>query len=229
MGILYRATLVADGRKYYGITKRTLEERREGHLKDAMAGKGFYFQSALKKHGAEAFIWEVVEQHDDLDLLCEREKHWIAKEGTTDPSKGFNLAGGGQMFRPSEETSKKLSEQKQGEKNPMYGKPITDEHRENLRAAHGGEGNGMFGKKQSEEAKAKIAAKITGSHHTEETKAKMSAAKLGKPISEKAHLARMGRPAPNKGVPMSDEAKQKISETAQRKREAKKREQEEGK
>jgi hypothetical protein len=44
-----------------------------------------------------------------------------------------------------------------GENNPMWKRPVSDDHRKNMQKANGGKNNGMFGKKQSGESKKKNA------------------------------------------------------------------------
>ena len=78
-----------------------------------------------------------------------------------------------------------------------------------------------IGKKQSNETIAKRVEKNTGRKNTEEAKEKMSKAHLGKKMSkesvEKTRLANIGRIPWNKGKPMSEEQKNKISSTMKNK------------
>lgn len=66
------------------------------------------------------------------------------------------------------------------------------------------------GSKHTEESKAKMSAAQTGKHHTEETKAQMSQVKQGKLKSEetKANMSKA-----QKGLPKSAETKAKMSES----------------
>ena len=91
----------------------------------------------------------------------------------------------------SQETKRKISESKQGEKNPMYGKSPSAEHSAKLSAAKIGKPSNSKGKKYSEETRQnykkaailratrtdiyeKISAKLTGIKRSEETRKKMS-------------------------------------------------------
>ena len=58
----------------------------------------------------------------------------------------------------TEESKKKISLSKIGKNNPMYGKPVSTEHRAKISAALKGEKNGMYGRKHTEETKKKISA-----------------------------------------------------------------------
>ncbi len=81
--------------------------------------------------------------------------------------------------KASEETKRKISEKSKGEKNPMYGKPITDEHRENLRISHLGK-QSRLGIPNSEQARKKISDSNKGKKPSEETLKKRSESMMGK-------------------------------------------------
>lgn len=63
-----------------------------------------------------------------------------------------------------------------GNKNPMYGKPLSDEHKAKISAAR-------KGIPHSAEAKAKISATLKGHQSSDETRAKISAAHKGRKLS----------------------------------------------
>jgi len=78
----------------------------------------------------------------------------------------------------TDDTRKKMSEARKGEKNPNFGKRMSDEMKHKIR-----ERNKLW--KPSDEQKRRISRSMTGSknhffgkHHTEETKRKMSIAKF---------------------------------------------------
>ena len=80
-----------------------------------------------------------------------------------------------------------------GEKNPMYGKKLSEETRAKLSLNHAdfsGKENPMYGKAHSEETRAKMSAARKGKKLSEETRAKMSTAHKGKKFSEE-HRVRM--------------------------------------
>ena len=98
----------------------------------------------------------------------------------------------------SDEVNKKKG--KKGIDHPMYGKHHSDETKQKLREAN-------TGRIQSEETRSKISDALMGEKnpfygktHSEESKKKMSE-------------SRKGKPAWNKGVPMSDAQKVKLSES----------------
>ena len=103
-----------------------------------------------------------------------------------------------------------------GENNPFFGKHHTEEAKEKNRQAHLGK-PGRKGIPCSEEAKAKLRAKALerdmsgennpffGKHHTDETKAVLSAKMSGE------NGPMYGRSPTNKGVPRTDEEKARMS------------------
>jgi 5-methylcytosine-specific restriction endonuclease McrA len=110
-------------------------------------------------------------------------------------------------FKHSEETKKKMSEAKKGNKS-WLGKHLSEETKKKISEAKKGEKSylfgrtgdkhPMFGKHHSEETKKKISEYNIGKHHSEETKKKFSEAKIG----NKSWL----------GKHHSEETKKKISE-----------------
>lgn len=62
MAIVYMATNAVNGKRYIGVTKRTLAERKYQHLHDAKAGRRGcrIFFAAINKYGEEAFEWSIL-------------------------------------------------------------------------------------------------------------------------------------------------------------------------
>ena len=104
---------------------------------------------------------------------------------------------------PSEESKKKMSEAKKGEKHPMYGKHLSEETRRKISEAEKGK---RTGEKHP----------LYGKHHSEKTKKKIGEAEKGKPRSEetkkKISEARRGEKHPMYGKQHTDETKNKTSE-----------------
>jgi group I intron endonuclease len=102
MWTIYCHTHIATGRRYVGQTTLTTERRWKGHLANARRAKiGWaYFANAIRKYGAEAFSHEVLQVCDTQDAANLAEREWIARFGTTDPARGFNIKPGGQESSP---------------------------------------------------------------------------------------------------------------------------------
>ena len=156
-----------------------------------------YFYKAIRKYGWDNFDHEVVasnltaQEADNFEILL------IDMLNTTDGDVGYNIEPGGVKNKSmSDATKKKLSEDRVGDKNPMYGVRLL------------GEKNGMYGKKLSEEHKKKLldaARKANvGKTLSEETKRKLSESKKGKYTGENN---------PFYGKSHTEETKKKIGDT----------------
>ncbi|GAB3883429.1 GIY-YIG nuclease family protein [Spirosoma agri] len=104
---IYKFTNKTNGMVYVGqagdIYKRLCGHRR---LRSTTR-----FGNALKKYGLDEFIFEVLEQVDDLTRLNEREQFWMDFYQCYDKSKGYNLtptAGSQRGFKASKEQLEKM-------------------------------------------------------------------------------------------------------------------------
>jgi len=94
---IYCHTLIADGRRYVGLTKKTMMARWNDHVYKSKSAKGgrWHFPNAIRKYGKDAFSHEVLEVCYDLDVANLAEECWIELLDTRNPERGFNLAKGG--------------------------------------------------------------------------------------------------------------------------------------
>jgi group I intron endonuclease len=169
---IYRATNVENGKVYVGFDS-DWPKRKNDHLKYSRTNKRCgHFNRAIKKHGEEKFVWDVLYQSSDGDhCLNTMENHFIL-ENNSFGSSGYNmtLGGDGRLgSKTSPETLRKLS---LALKNP------SDETRLKMSLA-------QRGKTHTEETRLKISLGHTGLKHSDEAKRKMSLAKLGKPRKKK--------------------------------------------
>lgn len=182
---IYAIINIVDDKHYIGQTFDR-DFRWKEHLKSL---KGFYHHSILlqrawHKHGADKFIFVVLEVLTDISKLNERERYWgnllkpeynIAPLGgsmrgykhTEEAKINMSNAHKGKI-QHSEEEKKKRSERMKGNKFAA-GKKHTAERIEARALLH-------RGKPKSIEHKAKIAAGNRGKLISEETKRKMSEA-----------------------------------------------------
>lgn len=95
-GQIYLITNLINSKKYVGQTTKTMEERFEGHLKDARKEdcKNRPLYAAFNKYGIENFKVELLEEVKDSTMLNEREVFWI-KELDTYGQNGYNSTMGG--------------------------------------------------------------------------------------------------------------------------------------
>lgn len=196
---IYLITNTISGKQYVGQTTRDAAWRWKQHVHSAACGSSYRIHHAIRKYGDVAFRIDILESKcetkQQLDVV---EVFWIAELQTD--KKGYNISPGGNGT--SEETRLKLSEAHKGQTAGKLGRVWTKESRDkvsaSVSAAQRGTNNHMFGKQHSEATLAKM--RIAHSNISEETRSKMSAARLGKtlgPLSpehkEKLRQAALGK------------------------------------
>ena len=102
-GFVYKLTNMDNGKIYIGQTRRSVEERFKEHKKAASA-----IGSAIRKHGVEKFMCEVIAVCDTPEELNAKENFFITKLKSNDPKIGYNRTGGGDFFH---EPDKKIEKQ----------------------------------------------------------------------------------------------------------------------
>lgn len=122
--LIYKVTNNINGKVYIGQTIRTLRERQKQHLTSyKYKNDCSRFYNSIRKHGEENFVWEVIAETDNKEVLDELERYYIAKYNSTSPEYGYNIhTGGTNGYVQSEETKRKIGEAQVGSKNHMYGK-----------------------------------------------------------------------------------------------------------
>lgn len=113
-----------NGKKYVGTTQKKPEKRWDN-------GNGYkrnkHFYSAIQKYGWENIQHQVIEVDTNEDMWY-GEKYLIAYFNTTDREFGYNNSTGGEKssygshWKMSDESIKKMSLSKVGDKNPCFGK-----------------------------------------------------------------------------------------------------------
>jgi group I intron endonuclease len=184
--IIYKITNLINGKVYIGQTTRSLTKRWSEHVKDANRFD-HHFANAIRKYGKTSFIKEVLEEVASVDLLDEREVHWISFFNSSNKDIGYNCTEGGAYgirgYKHTETYKDLMSEIMTGENNGMYGKSSwnkgiswDEQHRSaqsmKMKGRYKGEKHHLFGVSL-----------------TEETKKKKSIALKGKPWSEARRAA----------------------------------------
>lgn len=105
-----------------------------------------------------------------------------------------------------------------GEKNPFYGKHLSEEHRRKMSESHKGEKNPFYGKHHTEDNRRKMSESHKGKHHTDDTRKKMSESHKGKKFSEETRKKMSEAHKGKKRAPFSEEHRRKISESHKRKK-----------
>ena len=183
MGCIYMWTNQINQKRYVGKCSDNVKKRYYAHINGC---GNRLLKEDIDKFGIEKFTFEVLHENVPHALLNDYEIQAIAEYNCNSKNEngwGYNLTDGGDSgFNHSEETIRKCSDGKKGERNPFYGKAHSDEWRREHSERVRGENHPMYRKK-----------------HSAESRKKMSAAQSG----EKNH---------NYGKPMSDEQRQKRSE-----------------
>ena len=109
--IIYRAINKINNKSYIGQTTQSLEKRKHRHLDSSNYNK-FIFHKALKKYGLENFDWEILMHCTSKPMLNAAEIFFIDRYNTKVPN-GYNLTDGGEgLINPSEETIKKIKQER---------------------------------------------------------------------------------------------------------------------
>lgn len=120
-----------NGKKYIGITSGDPAVRWQN-------GKGYrknkHVSDAINKYGWDSFDHRILYSGLTNAEACDLEQKMIAKYGTQDKTKGYNITDGGEHFTHSEESKLLMSANRKGKRPP----PFTDEHKRKLKEHHGG-------------------------------------------------------------------------------------------
>lgn len=176
--VVYQVTNLVDDKKYVGVTKRGLRERKRQHLYHAKRGTGHVLHNAIRKHGKNNFVFEVVSDFiDDYDLAKTYEWELIC---ATKPA--YNLAAGGEGGTLSLDVRRRIGAAHTGMKHSPAARanmseaqrlrgqlaPASAETRAKMRAARVGrkmpeaQRVAMIGRKLPEDTRAKISAALKG-------------------------------------------------------------------
>ena len=114
-----------NGKRYVGITQK--EDPKERWDSGWGYQSNVHFFNAIKKYG-----WNNIEHQvfkvDTKEEMFYLEKYLISYYNTTNPIYGYNHSSGGEISNfgchwfHTDESKKKISDSKKGDKNPMYGK-----------------------------------------------------------------------------------------------------------
>jgi NUMOD3 motif len=168
-------------------------------------GSGVYWKRHLKSHNfiSEDIKTIILFETTDEKELIEKSTYYSEVYDIVNSKKWANLipeTGNNSVLgmKHSEETKKKLSKIHKGrfvgDKNPMFGKPVSDNTINKIREANKGH-------KHSEETKNKIREKLIGNKHT-------LGHKHSKELRERMAKSNIGK----HNIPKSEEEKRKMSE-----------------
>lgn len=84
-----------NGKQYVGVTTQSLARRMSGHRTAARKGSSNPLHCAIRKHGWESMVVEMLDPSVDLEHLHMEERRLIAELNTMSPH-GYNLTAGGE-------------------------------------------------------------------------------------------------------------------------------------
>jgi group I intron endonuclease len=225
MASVYKITCSVTGKIYVGWTKQSTEKRWQRHLR---LDKKCYLRNCISLYGADSFRIEIIAADLSIDEAKRMEvalirdlklnicrypdgngmnmtdggEGTIGYVATDDHRKNLSIANMGKKRNP--EICLKFSLAKQGEKNPSYRRPKTAKQIESAKTVFLRNNPHKPGKDSHRYGKP---SHMRGRKHTDEAKARMSAAQKGKkkkPRSAeirkqmsartKAHIAAHGHP-----------------------------------
>ena len=116
---VYLYTNKHNGKKYCGITNRTLEVRSEGngygYIRSTSKNGKTRFANAILKYGWESFVPEILYEVETKEEAFNLEIKTIHELDLTNPNNGYNLHFGGTRVNP-------IYCSRKGEQNGMFGK-----------------------------------------------------------------------------------------------------------
>ena len=226
-GRIYKITNRINNKPYFGQTRQPPNRRWSQHKQAAKNGGKMILYNAIRLHGVENFIFEVICECETLEELNAKEIEYIAENNSLAPN-GYNAGKGGDNYEKTPETRNKLSASNRGRiisdewrknlSNARKGRKITDDTRIKMQKA-------QKGRVITDETKEKIRNTLLGRKPTKETIAKRIATQTGKSWSEKKRESMLGRKnteatkkkmsESQKGRVFSEETKRKMREAKQ--------------
>lgn len=159
MFTVYRHTNTVNGKSYIGITNKTAEARFDEHCAWSARGSRFVFQNAIRKHGRDAFVTEVLHQVATVEEAKRLEVEEIARHGTL--ASGYNMTAGGDGLRGLEWTEERREKLRQR----LMGRKLPQELKDKISASLSGENHYWHGRKHSPETIAKMRVAQAGEKH----------------------------------------------------------------
>lgn len=178
-------------------------------LNDGYMGSGYMIKKLIKKYGKDSFTKEILKYFDNEEEMFSYEKDFLT-EDVINNEKCYNLVGGGNGYTTghyvSNEVKEKISLKAKNRKSQTKGRIYVNKNHVNKMI------------NPDELDKYILEGWQKGIYLSEESMEKIKKGPLKKkgiPLSEEAKkkmsMAKKGKPAKNKGIPLSEETKKKLS------------------
>lgn len=144
-GFIYITTNMINGMRYLGRHK--FDKKWKEYL-----GSGTVFKRAVEKYGKENFVKDIIDIAYSEDELDKKEYEYSVFLNVVESENWYNLVYGGRTmtgWHPSEETREKLRQANLGHRH-------TEESKKKMSISRSGEKAAFYGKHLSEEAKEKL-------------------------------------------------------------------------
>ena len=143
--VVYKCTCSVNGKIYVGCTKHNVESRWKNHVKHALNGSAYPFHRAIKKHGSDSFVVEILQECQTIEEMSNAEIEWISRLDSSNKAKGYNATlGGNNAFRTVETrnrmklaAAKRWNDKNYRAKFVAYARNRTVDHLKKLGDSHG--------------------------------------------------------------------------------------------
>jgi group I intron endonuclease len=114
--IIYKVTNAVNNKIYIGQTINSMWYREDQHYREtrSVKKKNTYFHNAISFYGKENFLFEEIDSAESMEELNLKEQYWIYFYKSNQKELGYNLDSGGLNCLKSDETKKKIGEEKRG-------------------------------------------------------------------------------------------------------------------